>query len=149
MFKVLVIAYSFPPKGLSGVQRILKFVKYLPKSNWMPTVLTSDLNAYYAYDETLMKELDNEAIKIVRVGSTDVSSLIPKKGTVKMPPEWLRKILSFISSCIFIPDNKKSWARNALEKGRELLKSGDFDLIFVTGPPFSAFITAAKLSEET
>lgn len=149
MFKVLVIAYYFPPKGLSGVQRILKFVKYLPKSNWMPTVLTSDLNAYYAYDETLMKELDNEAIKIVRVGSKDVSSLIPKKGTVKMPPEWLRIVLSFISSCIFLPDNKKSWARNALEKGRELLKSGDFDLIFVTGPPFSAFLTAAKLSEES
>ena len=40
MFKVLVVAYYFPPMGLSGVQRTAKFVKYLPKYGWKPTVLT-------------------------------------------------------------------------------------------------------------
>lgn len=149
MFKVLVIAYYFPPKGLSGVQRILKFVKYLPKNNWMPTVLTSEVNAYYAYDETLLKELENDAIKIVRVGGRDINSVIPKKGTVKMPPEWMRKTFSYLSAFFFLPDNKKSWSEKAYEKGKELLKNESYDLIFVTGPPFSAFMAGAKLSDET
>jgi hypothetical protein len=48
--KVLVIAYYFPPMGMSGVQRTLKFVKYLPKYDWEPTVLTVTPTAYYALD---------------------------------------------------------------------------------------------------
>lgn len=35
--EVLVIAYYFPPMGLSGVQRTLKFVKYLPEYKWKPS----------------------------------------------------------------------------------------------------------------
>ena len=38
--RVLVIAYYFPPMGLSGVQRTLKFVKYLPAEGWLPLVHT-------------------------------------------------------------------------------------------------------------
>ena len=148
MFKVLVIAYYFPPKGLSGVQRTLKFVKYMPKYNWQPTVLTSGTNAYYAYDYSLLKEIDESVVKIVRVSSKEVNSLIPKKGTVKMPGEVFRKILSFVSSLLFIPDNKKQWAKNALIEARKLLKEEQYDLIFVTGPPFSSFTIAAQLKKE-
>ncbi len=148
MFKVLVIAYYFPPKGLSGVQRTLKFVKYMPKFNWQPTVLTSGLNAYYAYDYSLLKEVDESVVKIVRVSAKEINSLIPKKGTIKMPGEFLRKTLSFFSSFFFIPDNKKQWAKNALIEARKLLKEEQYDLIFVTGPPFSSFTIAAQLKKE-
>ncbi|MBE0585718.1 MAG: glycosyl transferase family 1, partial [Desulfofustis sp.] len=55
MKKVLVIAYYFPPLGGSGVQRVLKFVKYLPQFGWQPTVLTIGPTAYYAHDESLLK----------------------------------------------------------------------------------------------
>ena len=67
MFKVLVIAYYFPPLGLSGVQRTVKFVKYLPSNNWSPTVLTCGDIAYYSYDNDLLDEVTNNDIKIVRV----------------------------------------------------------------------------------
>ncbi|HMT12896.1 MAG TPA: glycosyl transferase, partial [Ignavibacteria bacterium] len=40
MKKVLIISYYFPPSGGPGVQRVLKFVKYLPEFGWQPIVLT-------------------------------------------------------------------------------------------------------------
>ena len=62
MYKVLVVAYYFPPMGLSGVQRTLKFVKYMKNYNWDPTVLTSGNVAYFAHDKMLAKEADNAGI---------------------------------------------------------------------------------------
>ena len=44
--RLLVIAYYFPPRGGGGVQRIAKFVRYLPEFGWLPTVL-SVATSYY------------------------------------------------------------------------------------------------------
>ncbi|HSD62840.1 MAG TPA: glycosyltransferase [Ignavibacteriaceae bacterium] len=148
MFKVLVIAYYFPPMGLSGVQRTLKFVKYMKKYNWEPVVLTTTQTGYFAHDNSLLKEAENSGIKIVRVGGKDINSRLSGKGTVKMPSEIIRKILSRLSYSLFIPDNKISWTRNAIIKAREILKSEDIEMIFVSGPPFSSFTMAADLKEE-
>ena len=60
MNKVLVIAYYFPPLGLSGVQRTTKFVKYLQDFGWEPTVLTVGEIAYYAKDVSLLHDLEKE-----------------------------------------------------------------------------------------
>ena len=148
MYKVLVIAYYFPPMGLSGVQRTLKFVKYMKDFNWEPTVLTASGTGYYAHDITLLKEAEAANIRIVRTKGGDINSRLSNKGTVKMPPEILRKILSRISQTIFIPDNKKGWAKEAIKSARELLKNEKFDLIFVSAPPFSAINMAVKLKKE-
>jgi glycosyltransferase involved in cell wall biosynthesis len=148
MFKVLVIAYYFPPLGLSGVQRTLKFVKYLPQYNWQPTVLTTGKTAYYAHDDSLLDELKGKDIKIVRVQGSEINSLFAKKGTVKMPAEIIRKTLSRISSFFFIPDNKNGWSQKAYPVAKELLTKEDYDLIFVTGPPFSTVNLAVKLKKE-
>ena len=66
MRKCLVVAYYFPPMGLSGVQRILKFVKYLRDYNWEPIVLTTSSKDYYAYDESLSNELESLGIEVYR-----------------------------------------------------------------------------------
>ena len=82
MFKVLVVAYYFPPMGLSGVQRTLKFVKYMKNYNWNPTVITSGNVAYFAHDESLTKELNDTEIKVMRVsGSKEPNSILAKLGT--------------------------------------------------------------------
>ncbi len=148
MYKVLVIAYYFPPMGLSGVQRTLKFVKYMNNYNWEPTVLTVGQTGYYAHDLALLKEAENSPIKIVRVEGNDINSKLKKKGTLKMPPELLRKILSRISNTIFIPDAKRGWTKKAIKKARELLKNEKYNLIFVSAPPFSAINIAVKLKKE-
>jgi len=148
MFNVLVIAYYYPPMGLSGVQRTLKFTKYLKNYGWEPVVLTTAETGYFAHDDFLLKEVEENNIKVVRVGGNDINSRLGKKGTIKMPPEYLRKILSRLIYTFFIPDNKTGWCKKAIVKAREILSSDKFEMIYVSGPPFSSFIMAAKLKAE-
>ncbi len=148
MYKVLVIAYYFPPMGLSGVQRTLKFVKYMKNYNWEPTVLTAANAGYYAHDTSLLKEAESLSVKILRTGGNDINSRLAKKGTVKMPREIIRKTLSRVSNTFFIPDNKKGWANKALLKASELLANEHFDLIFVSAPPFSSVNMAVQLKQK-
>ncbi len=148
MYKVLVIAYYFPPMGLSGVQRTLKFVKYMRDYNWEPVVLTSASAGYYAHDNHLLKEAESLNINIIRAGGKDINSRLARKGTIKMPPEFIRKNLSRISNTFFIPDNKKGWTKKAIITVREILTTENFNLIFVTAPPFSAINMAVKLKKE-
>jgi glycosyltransferase involved in cell wall biosynthesis len=148
MHKVLVISYYFPPMGLSGVQRTLKFVKYMKKFKWEPTVVTAGNVGYFAHDESLNNEVENSGIRIIRVGGKEPNALLSRLGTIKPPRESIRKILSRISQTIFIPDNKKSWSKLALRKVKELLKNEHFDAVYVTVPPFSSFYFLRKLKKE-
>ncbi|MBI5475755.1 MAG: glycosyltransferase [Ignavibacteriales bacterium] len=145
---VLVIAYYFPPMGLSGVQRTLKFVKYLPQFGWQPTVLTVTPTGYFAQDYTLLDELHPNHVEIERVGSLDPNRLFRKKGVVKMPSEKWRKLFSFISDTFFIPDNKIGWKRKAIKKADELFLSKNFDVIYATAPPFTDFVIGTELHKK-
>lgn len=148
MFKVLVIAYYFPPLGLSGVQRTLKFTKYMKDFNWEPHVLTTSQTGYFAHDDSLLKEANDANIKITRIGGKEINSLFAKRGNVDMPREIIRKTLSRVSNTIFIPDNKKSWSRKAFFEAKKIYAEDKFDLIFVSAPPFSSINTAVKLKKE-
>ena len=149
MFKVLVVAYYFPPLGLSGVQRTLKFVKYMKNYNWEPTVVTSDKLAYFAHDTSLEKELKELNIEIIRIGGTkEPNSILSKLGTIKLPSEFFRNIFDKISQTIFIPDNKISWSKKVALKVDQLLNEKHFDALFVSAPPFSSFYYLSKIKKK-
>jgi len=114
----------------------------------MPTVITSGEGAYYAHDHTLMDDLTPGTYTIHRVEGNDVNSLTRQMGTVRMPNEKFRKVLSFFSSLFFIPDNKKFWSSKVLKFCRHLLRNENFDVIFISGPPFSMFDVGRKLKKE-
>jgi len=145
---VLVIAYYFPPMGLSGVQRTMKFVKYLPEFGWNPTVLTVTPTGYFARDTSLLSELPAENVRIERVGSLDPNMLFRKRGTVKMPPEFVRKAFAFASDFLFIPDNKIGWRRKAVARASTILESEKFSVIFSTAPPFTDHLIGLDLREK-
>lgn len=65
---ILYIAYFFPPLGGSGVQRTLKFVKYLPMYDKLPIVVTVKEGHNFAYDEEMIKEVP-DSVKIYRSDS--------------------------------------------------------------------------------
>jgi glycosyltransferase involved in cell wall biosynthesis len=146
--KVLIIAYYFPPMGLSGVQRTAKFAKYLLKYGWKPTVLTIEPAGYYAFDETLLEEVEKAGIKIVRTRSYDINHLFRKRSIVKMPSEGLRKILQFFDDLIFIPDTKIGWKSTAVKVASNLHRSEHFDLIFATAPPQTDFLIGTVLKRK-
>jgi glycosyltransferase involved in cell wall biosynthesis len=147
MFKVLVVAYYFPPLGLSGVQRTLKFVKYMKKFNWEPTVLTTGNAGYFAHDNSLLKEAEDAGVRIIRTGAFDPNSLLSRYKTIKPPAESIRKFFNRVSQTFFIPDNKKSWSKKAFKKAKEILKQEQFDVLYITAPPFSSFYHLRKLKK--
>jgi glycosyltransferase involved in cell wall biosynthesis len=147
MHKVLVIAYYFPPMGLSGVQRTLKFVKYLKNNNWEPTVITTGDVAYFAHDESLQKELDATGVRVIRLEGAEPNSLLSKHGTIKLPSEFIRKTFNRLNQTFFIPDNKISWAKKAFKKAIEILSAEHFDCVLITGPPFSQFDAFSSLKK--
>ncbi len=147
MFKVLVIAYYYPPLGLSGVQRTLKFTKHMQKFGWKPTVITTGKIAYFAYDQSLMEEVQKANIEVIRTEAFNPNSVL-KKGVVKMPSTWLMKIFGRISKTLFIPDNKIFWSGKAAKIATKLLKEKHFDAIFVSAPPFSSIYKIIKLRDK-
>ena len=66
MKKVLVITYYWPPSGGPGVQRILKFCKYLPHFGWEPIVLTVENGEYPNIDHSLLDEVESLKIKVFK-----------------------------------------------------------------------------------
>ncbi|OGC92949.1 MAG: hypothetical protein A2142_01855, partial [candidate division Zixibacteria bacterium RBG_16_48_11] len=152
--KVLIIAYYFPPLGGAGVQRALKFVKYLPEFGWEPVVLTVKKISYPAWDETLLQEIPSGA-KIWRSGSLDpqrlvylfnrLSNLRPaqrKSGSGGLSADRLRFLKWFL-----IPDSKIGWFPLALWKGLRLVRKENIDLIFSTSPPVTAHLVGHWLSK--
>ena len=90
--KVLVIAYYFPPMGLSGVQRTLKFVKYFSDFGWHPTVLTVEPHGYIARDQSLLDDLAGRPVDIVRTPIAGPARFWKKKEVVNLPPERIRRV---------------------------------------------------------
>ena len=148
MYKVLVIAYYFPPMGLSGVQRTMKFVKYMKDYNWEPTVITSVGGEFIVKDESLLQELDEKEIKIIRIPHRTFFSGSSRDGKIKLRKELYKKIFKNLVQTFFIPDNKSGWAKKTFHKAEEILKKENFDAVFLSAPPFSIFNTFSQLKKK-
>lgn len=142
--RVLVLAYYFPPMGLSGVQRAAKLVKYLPASGWIPHVLTTQPGGYFAHDESLLREVEDA--EITRSYSLDPTRLFGSGATVSLPSEGRRGFLSAVSQSVFLPDNKIGWAPFALREARRLHRAWPFDAVFSTAPPYTSHLVGARLA---
>jgi glycosyltransferase involved in cell wall biosynthesis len=146
---VLLIAYHFPPLGGSGVQRSVKFAKYLSRYGWKATVLTIEPAGYYAFDESLVREVEEAGVHIIRTKSFDIYRLSRGRKTVPVRSEFWRTVVQWLGDFFFLPDTKIGWKRNALRKGLELLRAEKFDLIFATAPPSTDFLIGAELKRKT
>ncbi|MCO6466056.1 MAG: glycosyltransferase [Bradyrhizobiaceae bacterium] len=146
---VLILAYYFPPMGLSGVQRLSKFVSYLPDYGWQPYVVTTGPTPYYAEDQTLLAEVEASGATIFRTEPSKRAQRLLAAGPVKMPRERIRRTISKLSSALYVPDNKRHWAQKAMALAREVIAQHPIDVIFVSGPPFSIVMAGAQLSAET
>ncbi|MFA5405269.1 MAG: glycosyltransferase [Ignavibacteria bacterium] len=146
MNKVLFISYYFPPMGMGGVQRTLKFAKYLLKYNWQPVVLTINPKKYFAIDEYLLNEAVDSGIVIERTGKKKFDS---GQIVTRVPKERFRKLKSKISQLFLIPDSKITWKKKALRKIDNLWKKYDgFDLVYATAPPYTDFLIGQEVKRK-
>ncbi len=157
MNKVLIITYYWPPGSGAGVQRWLKFSKYLPQYGWEPLILTVDTAfAYYpATDITLDKDLP-ESVKVFKTPATDYFGIffsdkkrVPSSGFATGKDDSLKgKIARFIRGNFFIPDPRRGWNRFAFRKACEIIENEMVFNVITTSPPHSTQLTGLKLRKK-
>ena len=139
MKKVLIISAFFPPIGGVGVQRITKFVNYLPEHDWKPIVLTIPQKGHkLPIDKKMLEEIDPQ-IKIFRAFYFDYSKIIPGD---------IRKFLRSIFKNMEFPDKYKHWNYFAFKKIIKILSKKKIDLIIINSSPFSTIAIAKNIKEK-
>lgn len=154
--RILILSYYFPPSGGSGVQRALKFVKYLPAMDWTPVVLTVQEGAYPAQDTSLWTDVPASA-EVHRTRSWDPYRLyayltgqsrdeaVVQGSTEGERDDWKTHLARWVRANVFLPDARVGWVPFAVRRGRQLLADGEIDAIFTTGPPHSTHLAGALL----
>lgn len=151
MKRVLLISYYFPPSGGPGVQRILKFARYLPKCGWLPTVLTVDPNyaAFPSIDDSLLEEIPSD-VEVIRTRAWDPFGVygriqgkrrdeVIKVGYVE-GKKGLGNVAQWLRGNIFLPDARVGWVPFGYRAVRKLVQKQNFDAIISTGPPHSSHL---------
>lgn len=156
MKKVLIITYYWPPSGGSGVQRWLKFSKYLPENGWKPIIYTPLSNSFNIKDEDLVNEIHSDTEvwkhpiwepyafkdKFFGKSDSDNAGIIQDKSSLK------NRTMSWIRGNIFIPDPKVFWVSPSVKFLEKKIKEHGITHIISTGPPHSMHLIAMNLKRK-
>jgi hypothetical protein len=146
MNKVLIIAYYFPPMGLGGILRPLKFAKHLMDYNWQPVILTDSPKKLPVFDDYLLKEAIDSGIIIERTGERIFDNT---NVQIKVFKEGFTKFNRIVSSIFFIPDSKIKWKSKALKKADEIWeKYNGFNLVLASAPPYTDLLIGQELKKK-
>jgi len=157
--KALIITYYWPPAGGPGVQRWLKFVKYLPEFNVEPIVYAPDNPSYPIIDSSLSKEVSEqwtvlkqpikEPYRLAgflskRQSKTISKGIIKEKGNQSL----IEKFMLYIRGNFYIPDARKSWIKPSVEYLSSYICNYNIDVVITTGPPHSLHLIGLTLKEQ-
>ena len=159
--KVLIITYYWPPSGGAGVQRWLKFVKYLPQLGWEPIVYTAENGEYPVLDHQLIKEIP-ENIEVIKTPIWEPYSWYKKLSGRKQndninsgflsenkkKSKLIESISVWVRGNLFIPDARKFWIKPSVKFLSNYLKENKVDAIISSGPPHSMHLIALALKKK-
>jgi len=156
----LIITYYWPPSGGSGVQRWLKFVKYLSQMGWEPIVFTPENPSFTIEDTSLLKDIP-ESVEVIKLPIWEpydlffkISKIVGKKSIKQSDfistgkKSIFQKLSSFIRGNFFIPDARIFWVKPSVSFLEDFIKSNQIDRIITTGPPHSIHLIGLKLKEK-
>ena len=158
MKKVLIITYYWPPAGGPGVQRWLKFVKYLRDYSFEPIVYVPENPHYPIEDASLLKEVPKD-IKIYSQPLFEpygISKFLSRKKTKRISSgiiqtknqSFLEKAMLWVRGNFFIPDARKHWVKPSVKYLSEILHREHIETIITTGPPHSVHLIGKHLKAE-
>ena len=161
MRHLLLITYYFPPSGVPGVQRPLKFAKYLRAFGWQPTVLTvrPEAAAYPDVDPAMLDEVPSD-MRVLRTGAWDPYTWYArlqgktKKDTVgvgfvgEAEQTWQQRLGRWLRANVFLPDARVGWVPAARRAARQHLKTHRINAILTTGPPHSTHLIGRALAKQ-
>lgn len=161
MKKALIITYYWPPSGGAGVQRWLKFAKYLRENGWEPVIYTVENGEYPVIDHSFEKDIPEGIVVIKRpiwepyslykkiTGQKKkdrvVSGFLQEKGKVNIG----KRLSLWIRGNIFIPDARVFWVKPSIAFLNKYLKMNPVDVIISTGPPHSMHLIARGIKRKT
>lgn len=157
--KLLIITYYWPPAGGPGVQRWLKFVKYLPEFNIQPIVYVPENPTYPIIDKGLQSEVSEKAIILKKkiVEPYGFASFLGKNKTKKISSgiipnqkkqSFVEKTLLWVRGNIFIPDARFLWVKPSVTYLKKYIQENDIDTIITSGPPHSLHLIGLQLKKE-
>ncbi|RZJ54241.1 MAG: glycosyl transferase family 1 [Flavobacterium sp.] len=157
--KLLIITYYFPPAGGPGVQRWLKFVKYLPEFNIQPIVYVPENPTYPIVDEGLVSEISDKVIILKNkiLEPYQLASVFSKNKTKKiasgiMPNKkkqgFLDKLFLWVRGNLFIPDARVLWVKPSVSYLEKYIKENNIDTIVTSGPPHSLHLIGLELKQK-
>ncbi len=147
MKKVLLIAYSFPPVGGAGVQRPVKFVKYLREFGWEPLVMTVANPSVPVLDNALLKDVP-EGVIVYHARTFEPSYAVKQAFAADKSHGW--SIKSLIKKCFsgfMLPDLQILWWPGLIIEMIKVIRREKPDCLLVTAPPFSSFIPVMILGK--
>ena len=154
--KALIITYYWPPAGGSGVQRWLKFVKYLRDFDIEPIIYTVKNPSYPILDDSLLSEIP-EGIEIVKQKIFEPNSLLSifgskskneSAGFLDPNPSFLGKIMQYIRANYFIPDARKYWIKPSVRFLSNYIEKNAVDVVITSGPPHSLQLIGLQLKKQ-
>lgn len=155
MRRVIIFTYYWPPSGGAGVQRWLKFVKYLPAAGWQATVVVPKGASYPILDEALWAEVSPD-LDVVEVPIVEPIALLEGLRGKKEAPTMgassgkeraslAQRMIQWMRGNVFIPDPRVWWVGPATRKAKKLLRERSFDAMVSTGPPHSVHLIARNI----
>ncbi len=160
MKKVLIITYYWPPSGGAGVQRWLKFVKYLRDFGWEPVVYTPENPEAPAIDQSLLKDIPEDLTVVKKpiwepytvykkfIGQKKESRINAGFLSESKKPKFSENISVWIRGNFFIPDARKFWIKPSVKFLTKYLKENPVDAIVSTGPPHSMHMIALGIKKK-
>ena len=156
--KLLIITYYWPPAGGPGVQRWLKFVKYLPEFNIQPIVYIPENPTYPIIDNGLESEVSNKAIILKNkiFEPYGLASFFGKSKTKKISSgiisnqkkqSVLEKTLLWVRGNLFIPDARFLWVKPSVKYLKKYIVENNIDTIVTSGPPHSLHLIGLELKK--
>ena len=158
LLKVLIITYYWPPAGGPGVQRWLKFVKYLPDYGIEPVVYIPENPTYPLLDKGLLEEVNPETT-IIRHKITEPyawASAFSKKDTnkissgiipAKKKQSFMQRLMLWVRGNLFIPDARVLWVKPSVNYLSDYIKKNNIDTVITTGPPHSLHLIGLGLKK--
>ncbi len=158
--KVLIITYYWPPSGGSGVQRWLKFVKYMVPLGWEPYVYTPENPSFTVTDQSLLNDVPASA-EIIKLPIWEPYTLffslnkLLGKGEVKQTDfisttkkSPLQRLSSWVRGNLLIPDARIFWVKPSVTFLSDFIASNSIERIITTGPPHSIHLIGLKLKKK-
>lgn len=155
--KVLIITYYWPPSGGGGVQRWLKFSKYLPEFGWEPIVFTPENPDFDLKDESLVNDVSKqlEVLKFPIWEPYQIFKRLSGKKELKQgqvleedKSSFLNQIAIWIRGNFFIPDPRKFWIKPSVDYLHSVIERNGIETIVTTGPPHSMHLIGLKLKQK-